>query len=220
MGNNMTDTLFIFDMDGTLVDTREDITCSINYVRAKKGLPPLSVENVIKIINFKRDELPKHLYHTDSYLPEDRDMFENHYISQCTKNVRPFDGITDLLTRLKELGARLSVATNAPTKFAEKILSAANISHYFDFIIGACKVNNPKPAAEMLYLIENKYIEIQKLIFKNRFFLGDSSIDIKAAKNANISSIFVTWGYGGYDRDATPDFVINNPSELLCNIFS
>lgn len=216
----MKDILFIFDMDGTLVDTREDITCSINYVRDKKGLPPLKVEEIIKIINFKRDELPKHLYNTETYLPSDRELFENHYMIQCTKNVRPFDGITGLLTTLKEMDVKMSVATNAPTKFAEKILSAANISHYFDFIIGACKVNNPKPAADMLYFIENKYMQNRKLSFKSKIFLGDSSIDIKAAKNANVTSIFVNWGYGGYDSEATPDFVISNPAELLCDIFS
>jgi phosphoglycolate phosphatase len=207
----MDNILVIFDMDGTLVDTRADITISINYVRKTKNLPPLTEEEVIKIINFKREELAKQLYHTETYLPEDRAIFEEHYKQQCSKNVRPYEGIVDLLDFLKSSGVKLSVATNAPTKFGERILSAAKIDHYFDHIVGSCKVKNAKPEPDMIYLIQDFYSD--KNLNKN-FLVGDNHTDINAAKNANIPSIFVKWGYGSFDG-VTPDFTAETPEEIV-----
>lgn len=207
----MDNVLVIFDMDGTLVDTRADITISINYVRKIKNLPPLTEEEVVKIINFKREELSKHLYHTETFLPEDREIFEEHYKHQCTKNVKTYKGIPDLLDFLKSSGAKLSVATNAPTKFGERILTAAKIEHYFDYIVGACNVKKAKPDPDMIYLILDLYSD--KTIIK-KFLVGDNHTDINAAKNANIPSIFVKWGYGSFDS-ATPDFTAETPEEII-----
>ncbi|MCB4203760.1 HAD family hydrolase [Deferribacterales bacterium Es71-Z0220] len=207
----MDNILVIFDMDGTLVDTRKDITISINYVRNTKGLPPLDEQQVIKIINFKREKLALHLYHTEEYLPEDREIFENHYLTQCTKNVKPYEGVIELLSSLKKNNVKLSVATNAPTKFGERILSAAKIDHYFDHIVGSCKVKNAKPDPDMIYLIQDFYSD--KNLNKN-FLVGDNHTDINAAKNANIPSIFVKWGYGSFDG-ITPDFTAEKPEEIV-----
>lgn len=207
----MDNVLVIFDMDGTLVDTRTDITISINYVRKIKNLPPLTEEEVVKIINFKREELSKHLYHTETYLPEDREIFEEHYKQQCTKNVKTYKGISDLLDFLKSSGAKLSVATNAPTKFGERILTAAKIEHYFDYIVGSCKVKKAKPDPDMIYLIQDLYSD--KTLIK-KFLVGDNYTDINAAKNANILSIFVKWGYGSLDS-TTPDFTAETPEEII-----
>jgi len=206
--------LLIFDMDGTLVDTRHDITSSINYVRSLKNMPPLTQNEVLEIINHKREELAKRLYNTDSYLPEDRVAFEEHYRNQCTKNAAPFEGVAETLKILKKTGIKMSVATNAPTEFGERILKAAEIGHFFDFIIGACKVSNPKPDTEMINLIVKLY-NSGNTHRESTFIIGDNYTDITAGKNAGITSIFAKWGYGTFHEEAKPHYQIDNFSEIL-----
>jgi phosphoglycolate phosphatase len=155
--------------------------------------------------------LALHLYHTEEYLPEDREIFENHYLTQCTKNVKPYEGVIELLSSLKKNNVKLSVATNAPTKFGEKILNAAGLDHFFDHIIGSCKVKKAKPDPDMIYLIENLY---SGATFCKKFFVGDNHTDIMAAKNAKIPSIYVSWGYGE-GNGIKPDFTVKNPAEIL-----
>lgn len=210
----MTDKLLIFDMDGTLVDTRHDITVSINYVRKIKNMPPLSQQEVLDIINQKRDELAKRFYNTESYLPEDRAVFEEHYSRQCVKNVAPFEGVSDTLDLLKKLNVRMSVATNAPTKFGERILKAAGIGHYFDYIIGACKVEKPKPDAEMIHLIGRLYSDF-KFAPERTFIVGDNYTDITAGSNAGIKSVFANWGYGSFHENVKPNFYADSFGEIL-----
>ncbi len=210
----MAEKLLIFDMDGTLVDTRYDITTSINYVRNLKNMPPLTQSEVLEIINHKREELAKRLYNTDSYLPEDRAVFEEHYRAQCTKNAAPFEGVADTLEALKKAGAKMSVATNAPTEFGERILKAAGIDHFFDYIIGACKVNSPKPDSEMIHLIGKLYNDWH-ISCKSTYIIGDNYTDITAGKNAGITSIFAKWGYGTFHDEAKPHYQADNFREIL-----
>lgn len=210
----MNDKLVIFDMDGTLVDTRKDITLSINYVRGTKSLPPLSESEVIKIINSKREELAMKFYGTETYLPEDRALFEEHYKEQCTKNVVLFDGVYDTLELLKKMNIKLSVATNAPTKFGERILLAAGIGGFFDYIVGACKVKKPKPDREMVDYINNFYGN-RILSAQNTLIVGDNYTDINAGLNAGITSVFVKWGYGTFHEEFKPHYSLSSFDEIL-----
>lgn len=210
----MPDKLLIFDMDGTLVDTRKDITLSINYVRGTKYLPSLSESEVIKIINSKREELAMKFYGTETYLPEDRRLFEEHYKEQCTKNAVLFDGVLETLKLLKEMKIKMSVATNAPTKFGQKILSSVGISEYFDHIVGACKVKNPKPDKEMIEYINNLYVG-RVLSSKNTIIVGDNYTDVNAGLNAGITSVFVKWGYGTFHGDSKPHYILDRFDKIL-----
>jgi len=210
----MENTLIIFDMDGTLVDTRKDITISINFVRQLRNLPPLSQEEVLEIINQRKKNLSKQFYNTDSYLEKDKNAFERHYRKQCVKNVAPFPGVCNTLYKLKSLGAKMSVATNAPTEFAEIILEAARIKHYFDFIIGACKVKTPKPDAEIIHLITSLY-NIDRIIPQKTYIVGDNYTDITAGKNAGITSVYAKWGYGSFHEDASPHFIAENFNDII-----
>lgn len=210
----MTDKLLIFDMDGTLVDTRSDITVSINHVRAAKKLPPLPESEVVKIINSKREELAVKFYGTETYLPEDRKLFEEHYKEQCTKNVVLFDNVLKTLQLLKEMNVKMSVATNAPTKFGEMILNAAGISGYFDHIVGACKVKKPKPDSEMIEYINNFYGK-RILSAQNTMIVGDNHTDINAGLNAGITSVFASWGYGTFHEEFVPHYFLKSFDEIL-----
>lgn len=184
----------IFDMDGTLIDSKKDITISINHVRdAHYSLEPLSEEFIVEAINMDVRNLPKLFYGTETYEKKDRLAFEEHYAMQCTQNPYLYDGILETLESLAHAEVKLSVATNAPTKFAKLMLSSLGVAQMFDVIIGADEVSASKPNPEMIYKILKHY-EFDTLSH-SAWMVGDNSKDIQSAQNANIDALFATWGF-------------------------
>ena len=202
----------IFDMDGTLIDSRIDITNAVNFVRSKKGLPPLKIDDVVAAINGPVSELSLKFYNTAKYEKRDKKLFEEFYMEECTKNAKVYNGVIDVLEYLKTKNKRLAVATNAPTKFAEKMLKSANICHYFDCIKGCDGDLPPKPHPHiLLYLLE-------KLNYKDKnrsLFIGDNESDFLAALSANLNYIMVTWGFGKNNSVIKCKFIVNYPEEVL-----
>ena len=206
--------IVIFDMDGTLIDSKKDITISVNYIRKiNHNLPPLTEQYIVDVINMDERNLPKLFYGTQNYEKRDGELFEEHYSLQCTQNPYLYEGVLEMLRELKAQGIKLSVATNAPTQFARRMLSHLEVADMFDMIIGADKVSNSKPDPEMLHLILDSYSF--NPIRDKAFMVGDSHKDIQSADNANIDSIFVTWGFSSKSNHST---VINKPSEIFLNV--
>lgn len=201
----------IFDMDGTLIDSKKDLTISINYIReVNHNLEPLTEEFVVECINMEVRDLPYLFYGTTIYRDVDRDMFEEHYAVQCVKNPYLYDGVRETLEALVEAEVKVSVATNAPTQFAVRMLRALGVDEMFDVIIGADKVEVSKPDPEMLHVILQHYgFESQK---HKAWIVGDNSKDMKAGINANINSIFATWGFA---PQTNYEIVVSHPKEIL-----
>ena len=201
----------IFDMDGTLLDSQKDITISINYVRDRNyGLPALNEAFIVEAINMEVRNLPKLFYGTDIYHDSDKEIFEAHYINQCVQNPYLYDGVEATLKELLESGVKLSVATNAPTQFAQRMLRHLNVADMFDVIIGADKVSESKPNPEMLNRILNHYSFDKKM--HKAWMIGDNSKDMLSAKNAGIGSMFATWGFS---PDSNHEKIIEHPKEIL-----
>ena len=201
----------IFDMDGTLIDSQVDITISINHIRQKHHLlEPLSSDYVVEAINRDQRNLARLFYGTESYLERDKLLFEEHYFDQCIQNTTLYKGIKELLEELKTADVKLSVATNAPTKFAKRMLMHLDVVRSFDHIIGADKVVHPKPHEEMLHHILQRYGFVHKM--DSAWMVGDNTKDMQAAENAGISAVFATWGFS---PDGIGDCIIKEPLELL-----
>lgn len=203
--------IVIFDMDGTLIDSKKDITISINYVRKKHyNLEALSEEFIVKAINMEVRNLPELFYGTPEYAESDRILFEEHYQEQCVQNPYLYEGVEEMLRSLKERNIKLSVATNAPTKFAKTMLSHLNVENLFDVIIGADSVNASKPDPKMLNYIL-KFYQFDKET-DHAWMVGDNSKDIQSAVNAEIDAIFATWGFS---PKSPYEVVINEPNEIF-----
>jgi phosphoglycolate phosphatase len=201
----------IFDMDGTLLDSKKDITISINHIREfHYNLPPLSEAFVVEAINMEVRNLPKMFYGTELYEEKDRIAFESHYAQQCTQNPYLYDGVQETLETLYAKGIKLSVATNAPTPFALSMLNHLGVDCLFDHIIGADKVIASKPDPIMINTILRHYDFTHGR--DRAWMVGDNSKDMLSAKNANIDSIFATWGFS---PDGEFESLIHKPRELL-----
>jgi len=203
--------IVIFDMDGTLIDSKKDITISINYVRQKHySLAPLSEEFVVEAINMEVRNLPKMFYDTDNYEEKDRELFEVHYEKQCVQNVYLYEGIKEMLMALKTAGVKLSVATNAPTMFAKEMLTHLQVDELFDVIIGADEVTLSKPNPQMLHKILEYYAYNAKS--DKAWMIGDNSKDIQSATNAKIDSFFALWGFSSH---LEMEGALKTPKEVL-----
>ena len=201
----------IFDMDGTLLDSQKDITISVNYIRdTHYSLAPLSEAFIVQAINMDVRNLPKLFYGTELYEEKDRKAFEIHYALQCVQNPYLYEGVKETLDSLVKAGVKISVATNAPTPFALRMLTHLGVASLFDIIIGANEVKVSKPNPEMLYKILNHYKFDSTT--DEAWMVGDNSKDMQSASNAKIGAIFATWGFS---PDGNDEVTINHPQELL-----
>ncbi len=203
--------IVVFDMDGTLIDSKKDITISVNYVRNfHYNLPSLSEEYIVEVINMEVRNLPKLFYETDIYETKARLTFEEHYATQCTQNPYLYEGIRYTLSSLKDAGVKMSVATNAPTIFASTMLSHLGVAEMFDVIMGADRVSESKPNPEMLYKILDFYNYNKNK--DSAWMIGDNSKDMLCAKNAGIEALFATWGF---TSQGVHDVILKDPTEVL-----
>ncbi len=200
----------IFDMDGTLLDSAKDITISINAVRARNhGLEALDEAFVIDAINREHRNLAELFYQTPTYELRDKEDFEVHYHEQCVQNVYLYEGIEESLHALREKQVYLSVATNAPTRFARRMLEKCGVFESFDFIIGADRVSRGKPDKEMLEYILNRYGYQHG---HKAFMVGDNIKDMEAASRAGIEGAFATWGFS---PEGKYSITLSTPDDLV-----
>ncbi len=202
--------IVIFDMDGTLLDSAKDITLSVNAVRAANhSLDALSEEFVVDAINREHRNLAELFYGTPSYEKKDQNYFEEHYHEQCIQNVALYEGIHDSLKALRSSQIRVSVATNAPSRFACRMLEKCGVFEYFDFVMGADRVERPKPDKEMLeYILKNYGYKTGD----RALMVGDNIKDMQAAAHAGIEGAFATWGFS---PDTDHHTILTSPHEII-----
>jgi len=189
--------LIIFDMDGTLIDSGNVITNTINFVRTNIGLDIMPKDELLTNLNNPDINSAKFFYGTKEFTPEQTELFSHYYDKHCISDIVLYDGILDMLDEISRYFT-LTVATNASSDFASKMISYLNIDNYFDMIIGANDVQNPKPHPDML-LKTMKKLNVES---KHSILIGDSQKDLRAAKSANIDSMLVNWGFSDHDTDA------------------
>lgn len=205
----------LFDLDGTLVDTVEDVHFCINQARAEMGLPPLPLEKARESIG------PGPNKFVEIVLPPDRQReidafiqkFRRCYIDHLSDHSRPFPGIIDLLTELQKRGFVLAVATNKPRRYTEKLLQVLGLAGYFPHIFTPDEVASRKPDPDIIL----KALQVTETSSGEALLVGDTDNDILAGKAAGVQTCGVTYGYGSKEifQQLKPDFLIDRPEELL-----
>lgn len=179
----------IFDMDGTLIDSKKAICEAINIMRRKSKMPGLSDEFIISGINDPNFDIAKKFYNIEKITRDLYEEFEIEYAKSYAKYAKIYPQSLKILEFCKKENYKIALASNAPKSQLEKILQHQKVFEYFDFIVGCDKNTPPKPDPAMLFLIKQKY-ENHKFIF-----LGDSLKDYLASKSANIDFVSILWGF-------------------------
>ncbi len=205
----------IFDMDGTILNTIDDITDSINYAFLLKGHLTHCVKEVKKAVGSGAYEMieelaPKKLTKID--ILELCQTFQKHYDTNKDNKTAPYEGILPLLDTLKKQGYKLAVVSNK-LEYLVKELNKKLFNEYFNVSIGDTPEIPLKPAPDMLY----QALNILKLKKEEVLFVGDSDIDMLTATNAKITSVGVTWGFR--DKKTLVKYqathIIDHPNELM-----
>lgn len=185
--------IVIFDLDGTLVDSGDNIVKAVNHTRRTLGLVDVDSDYVLDNINKDDINAAQVFYGTTSFLPEQREIFEPFYNEICHQNIALYEGISYFLEQFSSLGYKMGVATNGKTYFANKMLKQLGVEHYFDIVVGSDSVAVSKPDPAMLL----KILDFVDFSQESRaIMVGDSIKDVKAAKAIGIPSAVAEWGFG------------------------
>ncbi|MDD3171401.1 MAG: HAD family hydrolase [Bacilli bacterium] len=207
----------IFDLDGTLLNTIEDITDALNIAFLKNGFKPYTIQDVKYFVGSGVDTLVKRSLDKRSISSKYYESVKNIYLDEymkCQRNkTRPYEGIIDLLEILKREGIRMAVVSNKPQIDTAKVVYHFFGKGIFDVIIGAKEGMPLKPNPEVIYEV----MAILGADNHNTLYVGDSDIDMKTALNANLRSAGCTWGFRTMMElvENKASYIVNSPLEIL-----
>jgi phosphoglycolate phosphatase len=202
---------FIFDLDGTLIDSRKDLVTSVNLTRKNYNLEKLDFQTVVSFIgNGTRKLVERSFEKTKVDIDAAFSIYKNYYSQHLADETFCYPGVKELLEKTKNLSIKTAVVTNKHEEATQKILKFLKIDHYFDIILGADSLDFHKPSPEPLLYVAKKW----KLKPEELIMVGDHWTDMAAARNAGIKSVYVNFGFGDF-RDEKPDFFADKPEEIL-----
>ncbi len=205
----------IFDMDGTVLDTLDDLMVSVNYVLERFGMPEHSKEEYRQYFgNGIRYALQCAVPAgtgeevIDQMLP----LFKEHYGEHCLDKTGPYEGILELMRELKERGYRMAIVSNK-IDAAVKDLNRRFFSEYVDVAIGERDGVLRKPAPDTVY-VALKELNSKK---ETSVYVGDSEVDYQTALNSGLPCISVLWGFRKkeYLMEQGATLFANTPKEVL-----
>lgn len=206
--------LVIFDLDGTLLDTIQDLGEAVNHALASEGLPLHGLEEFPSMVgrgirNLVKRALPGNLQADDAYIDKCLAIFKDYYSGHIDVHTRPYPGMQAFLRDLHNRGIRLSVLSNKFQEGAEVL-----VNEFFGDIPFACVLGNregyplkPDPA------VVDEILARAGMQKHDAVLVGDSIPDMRTAQNARIDAIAVTWGYCPAE-DLSGYRLVSSPEEL------
>lgn len=221
--------LVIFDMDGTILDTLDDLTAATNYALQKKGLPHDFSRDRVKLcfgcgiyadmvkslamaagaddeeIEGAGDTIPLSRWgFTEKDAEELRDIFSPYYSAHNRLKTAPYPGIPELIRTLRAAGVRTAVASNKDEADVKK-LAGQLFPGLFDTVIGNSPAISRKPAPDMINAIRTRW-DVSR---EKTLYIGDSEVDLETAKNGGVDCLCVNWGF------RTEDFLRRHGAERI-----
>lgn len=183
----------VFDLDGTLLNTLEDLCDSTNYALMQKGYPTRSIDEVRSFVGNGVEKL------IERALPENTSegerievlkIFKEHYKVNSKNKTRPYEGIMELLKELKDKDFKMAIVSN---KFdlAVKELNKEFFGEYIEYAYGECETIRKKPNPDAVFMA----LKDLNVLQHEAVYVGDSDVDILTAENAGLDCISVTWGF-------------------------
>lgn len=206
--------LLVFDLDGTLIDSKLDLASSVNATRAHMGMPPLELERIGTYVGNGAPMLIRRALGDqagEAQIEEALEFFLEHYREHSLDATRLYPGVRDALDRLRAAGKRMAVLTNKPVGVSRTIVDGLGVGPHFFRVYGGNSFDFKKP-----HPIGVETLMAEAAIDRPRtLMIGDSAVDIQTARNARVHSCGVTYGFapGGF-AECAPDRLIDRIDEL------
>jgi phosphoglycolate phosphatase len=205
----------IFDLDGTLLDTLTDIATSANFVLKNYNKSPLPIEDYNLLVGQGAAQLFKDLL-PELSLEEQKDalaLFEQHYAKQFSINTNIYEGISKVLTFLQVRDIKMAVLSNKPNSFTKKCVIKYLKNWKFDAAYGIREGIPRKPDnAGVIEILKELGVSANETLF-----VGDTKVDMQTAKNADMDSIGVLWGFREKEElvDHGATFIAEEPADII-----
>lgn len=207
--------LAIFDLDGTLLDTLDDLTHSVNYALCQSGLPVRTRDEVRKFVGNGIGQLIHRAVAGNSPAELEAKVYQafmTHYHAHCADRTRPYEGVLSLLAALRSKGCRTAVVSNK-ADFAVKALCERYFAGYLDLAVGERDGIRRKPAPDTV-------VEVLRTLGIPReqaVYIGDSDVDIATAANAQLDCISVDWGFRdrAFLGEHGAKTIVSKPAQIL-----
>ena len=207
--------LAIFDLDGTLLNTIEDIAVSLNKSLKYHNLPTHDLQTVLRMVGNGVDILIQRAvnpYH--DLFNEVKQYYLDDYNKNCDINTKPYDGILEVIKWLKQNNIKIAVLSNKPHIDTVTVMQRY-FPNTFDYVCGKKDCNRIKPHSDGVIEIMNSF-NIKNN--NNVVFIGDSEVDVQTGLNAKLKTIACTWGFRTFEELQGAHYFVNAPKELI-NIF-
>ena len=188
--------LVIFDLDGTILDTLEDLYTSANTALDAFSMPHRSIQEIRAFVGNGIRRLIELIVPegtADETIEQVQQVFSAHYKHHCNDKTCPYNGITDLIRKLRDSGCKTAVVSNKDD-YAVRTLCEMHFSGLFDAVVGSREGVRKKPAPDSV----NEVLSALGFSRENAVYIGDSEVDQQTAENASMDLIAVSWGF----RDA------------------
>jgi phosphoglycolate phosphatase len=207
--------LLIFDLDGTLIDSKLDLADSVNATRRHLGKPPLDIEVISTYVGSGAPVLIRRAMGPDAGEGEIHDALEfflEHYREHSLDRTQLYPGVGQALERLRLAGSRLAILTNKPAGMSRTILQGLGVAGYFFQVYGgnSFEFKKPNPAGVKALMRE------AGATLAGTVMVGDSAVDIQTARNAGVRACGVTYGFAPESlRDPLPDLLVERIEQLV-----
>ena len=207
--------LLVFDLDGTLIDSKLDLALAVNATRAHMGMSPLDVAKVCTYVGNGAPVLIRRALGeqaSQAEVDEALEFFLEYYRAHPLDHTRLYEGVKESIERLDAAGKRLAVLTNKPLAISQEIVDGLGIGRCFFRMYGgnSFAFKKPHPIGIEILMAEAGVDRSATLM------VGDSSVDIQTARNAGVRSCGVSYGFAPETlRDPAPDWMADRFEELV-----
>ncbi len=183
----------VFDMDGTILNTIDDITAAVNHTLAINGMPSRSVDEVKRFVGnglFRTLELSVPEGTSREYVEGIYEDYVAYYKGHSSVHTSPYNGIVDSLRLLKNEGYKLAVVSNKRQEAVDELCERF-YKGLFDISLGDCEGMAKKPAPDMI----ERVLDFYQIKADEAVYVGDSEVDVMTARNSGLDGVFVLWGF-------------------------
>jgi phosphoglycolate phosphatase len=212
--------LVIFDLDGTLIDSKLDLVHSVNAARAHMHLSPLSAELVASYVGSGAPILMRR-----ALGPEAREAdvqralryFLDYYRDHMLDNTYLYPGVQEGLDSLHSAGTKMAILTNKPVRFSQALVHGLGLGAHFFRVYGGNSFEQKKPDPIGIQTL----LEETGIAKEHTIMVGDSNVDVRTARNADVMACGVTWGFQpeSFVEDP-PDLVVDHMQELVRHVLN